>query len=298
MLRPPEYGVHRYDDALKHGAARPSCRARALCWIERRPEQLLKRRAGAIHRDAVAARMHGLNRAAGIEIGVGGDRRGRRRDISRQPLRHLVAWRDCRRTRLRRIGNADGRRAWTRSSGERIEHRRGEADTQYVFARRDPVQSQHGAVAKKAAAADGTLPAHDGVDAGMCKVPIGADTRREESRRGHRTNTGVPEAADGAIALERSTDDAEQGVQCGDRRLVERLVDAVAERRASANALGVRGRLDGELLSPDQRLSNGKRKRGRIGLSGEGQCAGSDTNQRQATERQEHGTHGCRHGGR
>src|SRR5205823_10020025 len=81
-----------------------------------------------------------------------------------------------------------------------------------------------------------------------------------------RAKACVLDAGNGAVSLEGAADDAEHGIECLDRRLVERMENAIAERCAPARAvsLTVRRPLCGELLSPDRWLSdrkNGSRRR-------------------------------------
>src|SRR5205823_4609182 len=136
--------------------------------------------------------------------------------------------------------------------------RSSEADANGLSARRNPVHAQHGAAAQQTAAADRALPAHDGVDVVMSDVPVGANAGRKQSRRGHRANARVLYAGNGAVSLEGAADDAEHGIECLDRRLVERMENAIAERCARAVSLTVRRPLCGELLSPDRWLSDRK----------------------------------------
>src|SRR4051812_36515308 len=90
----------------------------------------------------------------------------------------------------------------------------------------------------------------------MSNVPIGADAGREHSRRCHCPSARVLDASYAAVSLEGAADEAQHGIECLDRWLVQGVEDAKAERRTRSLSLAVRSALRGELLSPDRWLAD------------------------------------------
>src|SRR4051812_46235930 len=96
---------------------------------------------------------------------------------------------------------ADGRGARPRTSGQWLKQWRGDANAHRPSALRNPVHAQHGAVTENAAATDSALPAHDGVDAAVSNIPVGAYAGREKPRRRHGAYPRVTDGADTSISF-------------------------------------------------------------------------------------------------
>src|SRR5205814_10702425 len=77
----------------------------------------------------------------------------------------------------------------------------------------------------------------------------------EQSRRCERTHTPVRVASDTSVTFECAADQPEERIECIARRNVERMKQAICERRAGG-AVGERRGLYGDVLPPDRGLSD------------------------------------------